>query len=99
MTRPVAFTPAAQAEFIEAAAWYEAKRPGLGDDFIAQIDHCVRRIAEQPARYPIVHNGVRRIVAARFPYSVYFVVEDRGVVVLAVFHGRRDPAIWQRRGS
>ncbi|MGE0811356.1 MAG: hypothetical protein AB7N69_12205 [Immundisolibacter sp.] len=48
MTRPVAFTAAAQAELIEGAAWYDAKRPGLGDDFVAQIEHCVRHIAEQP---------------------------------------------------
>jgi len=99
MTRTVAFTAAAQAEFIEAAAWYEAKRPGLGADFIAQIELCVRRIAEQPARYPIVHGGIRRIVAARFPYSVYFHAEDRRLIVLAVFHGRRDPAVWHRRGA
>lgn len=99
MTLPVTFTAAARAEFIEAAAWYEAKRPGLGGDFIARIDQCVRRIAEQPTRYPVVHNGIRRIVAVRFPYSVYFLVENRQLVVLAVFHGRRDPAIWQRRGG
>ncbi len=99
MTRPVAFTAAAQAELIEGAAWYDAKRPGLGDDFVAQIDHCVRRISEQPTRYPVVHKDIRRILAARFPYSVYFFVEDRRVVVLAVFHGRRDPAILQRRGG
>ncbi|HEY0674656.1 MAG TPA: type II toxin-antitoxin system RelE/ParE family toxin [Immundisolibacter sp.] len=59
MTLPVAFSAAAKAEFVEAAAWYEAQRPGLGAEFIAQVEQCVRRIAQQPARYPVVHNGVR----------------------------------------
>lgn len=33
----------------------------------------------------------------RFPYSVYFRAEDRRIVVLAVFHGSRDPGTWQAR--
>lgn len=33
MTLPVTFHRAANAEFIEAAAWYEAQRPGLGPEF------------------------------------------------------------------
>lgn len=41
MTLQVAFRPAARDEFIEAAARYDAQRPGLGDQFIAEIERCV----------------------------------------------------------
>jgi plasmid stabilization system protein ParE len=40
---------------------------------------------------------IRRVVAKRFPISVYFRAETRRIVVLAVFHGSRDLAIWQHR--
>ena len=30
--------PVALDEFVDAAAWYESQRPGLGDEFIAEID-------------------------------------------------------------
>ena len=99
MTLPVTFLRAAHAEFIEAAAWYEAQRPGLGTEFIVQIEQCTVLAAEQPQRYAVVHNGTRRITAERFPYSVYFQVQARRVVVLAVFHSSRDPSIWQRRAG
>jgi plasmid stabilization system protein ParE len=33
----------------------------------------------------------------RFPYSVFYSVESEQIVVLAVFHARRDPAIWKGR--
>jgi plasmid stabilization system protein ParE len=33
----------------------------------------------------------------RFPYSVYYVVEPSQIVVLAIFHGRRDPKQWRSR--
>jgi len=97
MTLPVTFRRAARAEFIEAAAWYEAQRPGLAAEFIAEIERCVALAADQPQLYAVVRNGMRRVTAERFPYSVYFRAEARRVVVLAVFHGSRDPSIWQHR--
>jgi hypothetical protein len=41
MTLPIAFSQAASAEFIEATAWYDSKRLGLGLEFIAEIDRCI----------------------------------------------------------
>lgn len=97
MSLPISFRRAARAELIEAAAWYEARQPNLGVEFIAEIERCVALAAEQSQRFGIVHNGIRRVVAARFPYSVYYRAEPRRVVVLAVFHASRNPTAWQRR--
>jgi plasmid stabilization system protein ParE len=33
----------------------------------------------------------------RFPYSIYYLIESGQIVILAVFHARRDPTIWQSR--
>ena len=38
MSLPILFLPAAQAEFNEAATWYEEQRQGLGDEFIAEVE-------------------------------------------------------------
>jgi plasmid stabilization system protein ParE len=66
-------------------------------EFIAEIERCVDAAAERPTTYPAIYEDVRRVVANRFPFSVYFRAEERRIVVLAVFHGRRDPSIWQQR--
>lgn len=97
MTLQVAFRPAARDEFIEAAARYDAQRPGLGDQFIAEIERCVASAAEQPGLYAAVYSGIRRVTAKRFPYCVYFRLERQSIVVIAVFHGSRQPTKWQRR--
>jgi plasmid stabilization system protein ParE len=97
MSLAIAFRVAAREEFSEAAAWYEAQRPNLGVEFIAEIDRCIALAAEQPRSHVVIRNGVRRAIASRFPYSVYFRAEAHRIVVLAVFHGSRDPTIWQRR--
>ncbi len=97
MTVKVVFRPAARAEFDGATLRYEDRRPGLGAQFVSEIDYAVDLASKYPDRYPIKHNGIRCVRARRFPYSIYYIVETEQVVVLAVFHARRDPAIWQSR--
>lgn len=97
MSLAVAFHRAAREEFVEAATWYESKRTGLGLEFIIEIDRCVAQAAEHPFQHPPAHNDTRRVVARRFPYCVYYRTEEHRIVVLAVFHGRRNPAIWRAR--
>ena len=97
MSLLVGFLRPARAEFIEAAAWYETRRLNLGVEFIAEIDRCIALVAEQPLSCAIVYNEIRRVVAERFPYSVYYRAQSFRIVVIAVFHASRDPLIWQRR--
>ena len=93
MSLPVTFHRAASAEFIEASVWYETKRIGLAFEFIAEIDGCVSLASKHPLQFAVVREDIRRVVAHRFPYSVYFRAEKHRTVILAVFHGSRDPAI------
>jgi plasmid stabilization system protein ParE len=97
MSLPVTFHRAASTEFIEASEWYETKRVGLALEFITEIEHCVSLASQQPHQFAVVREEIRRVVAQRFPYSVYFRTEKHRTVVLAVFHSSRDPAIWQAR--
>jgi plasmid stabilization system protein ParE len=97
MSLPIVFRPEARAEFDEAADWYEQQRAGLGADFIARVQEALDRITANPLLHQVVYQDVRRAVVQRFPFSVYYQVEPGQVVVIAVFHGRRDPAIWQGR--
>jgi plasmid stabilization system protein ParE len=97
MTLRVVFRRAAKIEFEDAAGWYGEKDPGLGDEFIREIEQAIANAAAAPQRQPVVFGDIRRTVARRFPFAVYFRVRSDALVVLAVFHGRRNPAIWQRR--
>jgi plasmid stabilization system protein ParE len=97
MTLRIVFRRAAKSEFEDAAVRYDEQRLGLGDEFAIEIEQAVARAAVAPERYPVVFGNIRCTVARRFPFSVYFRVRRDSVVVLAVFHGRRNPAIWQRR--
>jgi toxin ParE1/3/4 len=97
MTLRVAFHRAARRDFEDAAVWYEQRRLGLGAQFRAEVDAAVLLAAEQPVRFPRKHKGIRCVRVRRFPYSVFFLQEESRIVVLAVFHVRRDPRQWQSR--
>ena len=97
MSLPVVLRPEARDEFDEAFDWYEQQRSGLGVDFVAQVQEVFDRISATPERYAQIFQDIRRVVVQRFPYSIFYKIESQQVVVLAVFHSRRNPKIWQAR--
>lgn len=97
MSLSVAFHRAAQAELVEASAWYESKQQGLAAEFVAEIERCITLASERPAQFAVVRQDIRRVVVRRFPYCVYLKTEKSRIVVLAVFHSSRDPNIWSSR--
>jgi len=96
MLRPV-FRRAARLEYDEAAGWYESQRVGLGIQFILEIAHALSQACEMPQRFPRMLADARCIRVRRFPYSIFFRVRSDQLIVLAVFHARRDPAVWRER--
>jgi plasmid stabilization system protein ParE len=97
MTLRVVFRPAAKAEFDDAAMRYEERRSGLGVQFVSEVDRAVELARKDPEKFPVKHAEIRCVRVRRFPYSVFYRDEQQQIVVLAVFHARRDPAIWQAR--
>jgi toxin ParE1/3/4 len=97
MTLAVVFRRPALRELQAAALWYEARRPGLGGEFEAEVVTAIEAAAEQPMRFPRMLREVRCARVRRFPYSVFFLPESTRIVVPSVFHARRRPSIWQAR--
>jgi plasmid stabilization system protein ParE len=97
MSRSLAFRPAAALEYEDAAAWYETQQPGLGSEFVAQVESVLDTIVRQPDRYPLATRTTREAPVARFPYCVYYRVHSNRIVITAVFHNSRNPAVWRNR--
>ena len=93
----VIFTQAARTELIEAQDWYEAKATGVGRSFRHAISLLIERMSSNPLQFPIVFKNVRRALLRRFPYALFFVMGGETLMVIACFHGSRDPMRWQER--
>ena len=97
MTLPVFWLPDAVADLKEARAWYDDIRSELGERFARAVEATVEAIAEHPAQFPVVYRGRRRAGVWRFPYGIFFEIQDRRIVVVARFHAKREPRRWQSR--
>ena len=97
MSLPVLIRPEAEADLAEACQWYEEQRPGLAERFLLSVEAALSGIERFPESFPVVYNQVRRVLLRRFPYGIFYLLEESRVVVLAVFHCKRDPKPWQER--
>jgi plasmid stabilization system protein ParE len=71
--------------------------PASGRVFREEVGETVLRMRENPYQFPIVLRDVHRARLRRFPYGLFFRVEMTALVVIACFHGSRDPQRWERR--
>lgn len=91
MTHTLRFLPEVEDDAIGGYIWYETKSPGLGDDFLLMFYACAGDIPRNPFRYQRVHGEFRRCLLRRFPYAIYFIMNNDQIIVTGLFHCARDP--------
>ena len=97
MTLPVVWLPEADAELKEAFARYESILPELAKRFADAVADTMEKVAVAPLQYAVIEKERRRAGVRRFPYGIFFLVKETRIVVIACFHGRRNPRHWQLR--
>lgn len=95
MNRRTFVRPEAQINIREAAVWYEQQETGLGQRFMGEIRPLLESISKTPLRFPVIENGVHRLLLRRFPYAIYFLWENDTAIVIAVLHQHQDPETWR----
>lgn len=91
------FLSPAQRELAEAIEYYDRAAPGLGLEFLEEVERTVSRILMQPEAWRRVSDRLRRCRTRRFPYGLIYFVEGDVVVIAAVFDLRRHPDAWKGR--
>ena len=87
----------AKAEAREAALFYEACRPGLGQDFTRAVEDALKQIEERPRLWRRFKGRFRRFILRRFPYALVYTIERDCLYVVAVMHAKRKPDYWLTR--
>ena len=89
--------PFAYQDALEAANYYNDKRDGLGGEFLLVLDAKINAIQRNPKQFRLVHNNIRRALTERFPYGVFFILENNVIYILAILHTSRSPKTWEKR--
>ena len=95
MTPRFVFLPEAQAELVEAGAWYAAQAPGLELEFARAVDAIMAAIARFPDGFGLVEGDMRRAVLRRFPYQLIYFRDGDTIVIVSCWHHRRRPKHWR----
>lgn len=85
------YHPAAEAELVAVARFYEERVGELGVEFLDEFEQCVTTIMAAPERWRIVRGDKRRFLMPRFPYGLYYRVAGDEVRLLVIKHHSQHP--------
>ena len=91
MRYSVGYKRAAAAEVENAISWYAQPEINQTSAFIQDLQLTESHLRTHPELYQRVEGDVRRAVLRRFPYSLFFLIEQDQVVVLAFMHQHQRP--------
>ena len=99
MISPPILVPEAKADVADAYLWYEDQSLGLGMEFLRCVEAALLSIQRTPLIYPMVHETYRRALIRRFPFAIFFEIDDSEdrCIVYSVFHCSQDPEKWRGR--
>jgi plasmid stabilization system protein ParE len=85
------YTDRAKDDLDIAFDWYEGQRRGLGFEFLDCVEVAIEIILQMPKLHTKQHGPFRRVLVRRFPFSIFYTIEKKEIVVHALFDNRQDP--------
>ena len=67
-------------EYREAAHWYNEREPLLALKFVDEVESTIRGVLDDPKRFRVVDEDVRRCLTHVFPYAVLYTIEHSFVL-------------------
>ena len=86
---------AARDDLIAGFGFYEAREQGIGDHFLACLYADVESLKIFGGIHRRVYKNLQRALSKRFPFAIYYTVENDSVIVRAILDCRRNPS-WIR---
>ncbi len=77
--------------------FYEGKERGLGAYFLDSLYSDIDSLQLYAGIHPIHFGGFQRLLSGRFPFAIYYKVDNEVARVVAILDLRRDPATNARR--
>jgi len=93
----ISYLAVAREEIREAADYYAAISPDLGNAFKRELRQLMRLVATMPQAWPVNGPETRKCLLTRFPYLVIYAPLPGELLVLAVGHQHRRPGYWRDR--
>jgi plasmid stabilization system protein ParE len=94
----VTIDAAPEAEIDEARAYLRQDSERASAEFLAEVRHVPRLIADAPKQWPQYSRRYRFFALRKHAYVIYYrIVGDHTVRIVAVAHSSRRPDYWKGR--
>ncbi|HMB96959.1 MAG TPA: hypothetical protein VKM36_00635 [Balneolaceae bacterium] len=80
----------ARNDLIEGYRFYEKQQSGLGDYFLVNLYADVESLKIFAGIHKKVYKGFYRALSRRFPFAIYYTVEEKTVKIRSILDCRKD---------
>ena len=94
MNWQVFLSESAREDLEEARNWSESRQAGLGSDFLVEVESILELLEQNPKIFPVRSESVRGGPLRRFPYLIFYRIQDLSVEVIAIANTSRKPRQW-----
>lgn len=86
----------AERDLEEGRRFYELQSPGLGAYFLDSLFSDIDSLILYAGVHRLAFGKYFRLMSKRFPFLVYYTIEETHILIHAVLDGRRHPS-WSRK--
>lgn len=95
--KSIRFLAAARRELLAEVLYYNESAPGQGVKFARAVEEALAIAVQFPLAGSPGPAATRRVIVKGFPFSVFYIQENGGMLVVAVAHHARRPGYWTDR--
>ncbi|MCP5498688.1 MAG: type II toxin-antitoxin system RelE/ParE family toxin [Leptospiraceae bacterium] len=97
------FEPEAKKDLEDSYLWYEKQKKGLGLEFANEVFDAAEKLGKKRGDKAVKMDcntslsSVKKTKLKRFPFSLYYVLKETLISIVAVWHDRRNPESLKNR--
>jgi len=91
MVKSILILDDAWEDIIKISSYYISISEDLSLEFERYLFESLEILRLFPTMYPVNYRNVRRKLLKKFPYAIYFYIDDSFVRIIAVAHQRQNP--------
>lgn len=87
----IRLTPSAEQDLLAGFDFYESQVAGLGDYFLDNLIADIDSLCVAAGAHPKSYANFYRMLSKRFPFAIYYELQDHTAFVVAVLDCRQNP--------